>query len=803
MSSRYSFAVFVIFLLSALLLPGQSTGVYIVELESPPAVDGFRAGSHRIAKQAFTAARSRVRDGQERYVRAVQNRRGRVLYQADTILNAVIVELPSAAEAAQLAALPGVKNVREAREVRAQLDRLLPLHKIPEAWNNLPGGPDSAGKGIKVGVVDTGVDIRHPAFVDDSLPAVEGYPKFGESNAQTDRDSINPKIVVMRSYENLVDRFAPARLTANDGTGHGTGVAMAAVGKRVEGPHGPISGVAPGAYLGVYRITAAGSNGSTDAAIMAALDDAVKDGMDVINLSFGSALTPDDNNDEALQRIADAGVILVCALGNQGPGLQSAGWPGSSRHVIGVGASGNDRTISSRAFVRTDEGTSIAAIPGSNSIGKGRFTAPLKDAASLNNALGCDPFPAGSLDGGIALILRGSCNFSVKLDNARRAGAIAAVVYNPEQVETGVTMLQDVNFLPSVWVNNDAGLLLKAKADSPITVDLIPPITPDRLAVFSAMGPSTGSLLIKPDLVAVGDYFVTAAPTLCCAEWANEAGYPLTPGFLAIQGTSQAAPVVAGAAAVLKQSRPGLSQQQYKSLLTNSARPMFLQAAERNAIPFEAGVGRLDLLAAQTSNASVWPTTLSFGGGTADPARSRRALTITNLGTEPATYSIAIEPIGDSAKPELSTESVSLEPNAFADVEVAFSGSGLRAGHHHGILRITNTQNSNELRVPYWYGVASKEPGSIALIVDPNYLVGPQERTSFTFRVTDTSGQGLNDVVPEIEIVSGVGSFDPVTPHPSGNGLFRGTVRAGRSLGDYVFRIKAGSVSYVFYITVQ
>jgi len=799
---RSKIAVLGILLLSALVLPGQSTGVYIVELDSPPAIDGFRGGSHRIQKQAFTAARSRVRDGQASYVRAVQNRRGKVLYQADTILNAVVVELPGAAEASQIAVLAGVKSVREAREVKAQLDRLLPIHKIPEAWNNLPGGPDSAGKGIKVGIVDTGVDIRHPAFIDDSLPAVEGYPKFGDANAQTDRETINPKIVVMRSYENLVDRFAPARLTANDGTGHGTGVAMAAVGKRVDGPHGPVSGVAPGAYMGVYRITGAGSNSSNDAAIMAALDDAVRDGMDVINLSFGDPRTADDHNDEALQRIADAGVILVCALGNQGPGLQSTGWPGNSRHVIGVGASGNDRTISSRAFVRTDELAS-AAIPGSNSTGLGRFTGPLKDAAALNNELGCDPFPAGSMDGGIALILRGSCNFSVKLDNARRAGALAAIVYNPEQVEVGVTMLQDVNFLPSVWVNYDTGLALKAKADTAVTVDLIPSITSDRLAVFSAMGPSTGSLLIKPDLVAVGDYFVTASPTLCCAQWANEAGYPLTPGFLAIQGTSQAAPVVAGAAAVLKQSRPGLSQQQYKSLLINSAQPLLLQAAERNAIPFEAGVGRLDLLAAQTSNAAVWPVSLSFGGGTADPARSRRTLTITNVGTEPATYSIAIEPIGDSTKPEISTESVSLEPNAFADVEVAFSGSGLRAGHHHGVLRITNTQNSNELRVPYWYGVASKDPGSIALIVDPSYVVGPQERTSFTFRVTDTSGQGLNDATPEIEIVSGIGSFDPITPHPNGNGLFRGTVRAGRSIGDYAFRLKAGSVSYVFFITVQ
>ncbi len=793
--------------LASVLAFGQPQAIpnrYIVEFDAAPALEGFRAGRHRVAAAEFAAARTRVRNGQRTAIRAMQGKGGRLLHQYDSILNGVAVEI-SDARAAELMNLPGVKSVRPDYAAKALLDRALPIHKIPEAWNNLPGGADSAGLGMKVAVVDTGVDVRHPGFVDDTRPPLEGYPKFGNLNEEIDRPLISSKIIVMRAYQYLVDRNAGTRLSATDSQGHGTGVAMAAVGKRIDGPYGPISGAAPGAYLGVYRLTPDGEGGTSTVAILAALDDAVRDGMDVINLSFGNSFGPDGSNDAALLRIAEAGVIFVAAIGNSGPGYQSTGWPGNSPHVIGVGASGNDRLISTTAVITAGDFGSAGYV-GSNSRGSGKFTAPLQDSANLNNELACDPFPADSLRGSIILILRGICTFETKLNYAKQAGAIAGIVYNPVPSETSVAMLQNSNHLPAVWLNYDPGIALKAKLrDNPgliATVDTIPTITPDTLASFSAMGPSNGSLQIKPDLVAVGENFVTAAPISCCGNWPDEAGDALTPGFIALGGTSFSSPIVAGAAAILKQSRPGLTQRQYRSLLTNSARALPLPAKNREAIPFEAGAGKLDLAAAQRANAAVWPVSLSFGGGGKNPSIAR-TLTITNLGTEPDTFSIRVAPIDDSAQPSLPTASITLNPNDSNGVPVNFSGNDLRTGNHHGYLIVSGTKSDVELRVPYWYGIASSEPGSIAYVSGPTAAVAGGSRVQIVFQVTDTSGQTLDGAAPTIEAITDGGRVDSIDPDVNGNGRYRAAVRPGRASGNYFFRIRAGGVSLVFGMSVE
>lgn len=794
-------------LLLAFAFPGFAQVIanqYVVELDSAPALEGFRAGRHRSASREFDAARSRVLASQTPVIRALQNRGGRLMHRFDSILNALLVEIPDA-RAAELARVPGVKAVHPVQAVQPALERILLMHKVPEAWNNLAGGPDSAGAGMKVAVIDSGVDVKHPGFSDDSLPRLEGFPKLGSNNEETDKPLTNSKVIAMRTYENLVDRQAGSRLTAADARGHGTGVAFAAVGKRIEGPYGPISGVAPAAYLGVYRITAGTGGSSSDAAILAAVEDAVRDGMDVINLSFGGTLTPDDWNETALGRVSDAGVIFIASIGNQGPGMQSTAWPGNSRFAIGVGASGNDRQISSnRALVAVGD-LSRAGLPGSNSVAAAKVVAPGRDAAEFRNELACDPFPSGALNGAIALILRGTCTFEVKLENARAAGAVAGIIYNPTPSDTGVIMQQGVSRLPAIWLNNAEGLAVKNRirddSSGPVTLDFTPPITPDRLSFFSGMGPSPTTLRIKPDLVAGGDNFVTAAPVSCCQSWSSNSGVPVGNGFVSIQGTSFSGPVVAGAAAVLKQSRPGLTNRQYQSLLVNTSTALRIAEENRNAIPFEAGAGRLDLAAAQRANAAVWPTSVSFGGGAKNAPAIRQNLEIHNLGADPDTFSITVEPIGDSARPSLSSESVTLEPRASSQLTVTFAGQDLRGGHHHGYLLLRGTKSDVELRIPYWYGVASEEPGSIAILVDPESVVAPSGFATLTFRVTDTSGQILSDAKPDIEVVTDGATVTSIEPR--GAGLYRATVRAGRGVGTYVYRIRAGAATMLFGITVQ
>jgi minor extracellular serine protease Vpr len=794
-----------LFLLPALAFAQQQS--YIVELTEAPALEQFRGGTHRTAARGFAAAQSRVRMGQENAMRAVVSAGGRVAHRLDTVANALIVTVPDAKTAAKLVSLPGVKRIEPVVESKAVMDRVLDIQKIREVWNALPGGEDNAGAGIRVAIVDSGVDIRHPGLVDETLGTPDGFPKFNSLNEELDRTALsnfnNKKVIAMRSYENLVDDSIFTRGTARDSNGHGTGVAFAAVGKRIASPSGPISGVAPKAFLGVYRITTADGGSSNSAATFAALDDAVRDGMDVINLSFGFSTISDNFNESLVRRIHDAGVIFIAAAGNNGDGLQSTAWPGSSPWVLGVGASGNDRILT-RSVITPATGQPVLGFNGNLTRSGARFSGPFLDSANIgtNNELGCDPFPSGSMDNAIVLILRGTCNFEVKLNNAARAGAVAVILYNPVQLGAGFTPGQGENQTPVTWVDNEAGLGLKRLIanNAGLTVDVryFVPVSSDYLSDFSSRGPTTGRAFIKPDVVAVGESFVTASPTTCCAN-RQTAG----PGFTATQGTSLSAPVVAGAAAILKQLRPGLRVQDYRSLLVNTATALPLaDKGNRIAIPHEAGAGRLDLSRARQATVTAEPLSISFGGGGKTPPTDRRILRLTNLGPNEDSFAISVEPIGDSQAAELSTTSLALAANASGQVEITMPGSDLRAGHHHGILVVKGANSDVSIRVPYWYGVASPDPGSIAIIVDPPSSVLPGGSATVTFRVTDSSGQALDGLSPEIESLNVGGIVDRVDfDIRNGNGLYRGTVRVGRTNDTvYGFRIRAGAATQTFAI---
>ena len=406
--------------------------------------------------------------------------------------------------------------------------------------------------------------------------------------------------------------------------------------------------------------------------------------------------------------------------------------------------------------------------------------------------------PANSLKDSIALILRGTCTFEQKLNNASRAGAIAAIVYNPVQVDVGLTMSQADNTTPATWINNDPGLVLKRliASNEGLTVDLnfSPPVSPDILADFSSRGPTTGRSLIKPDVVAVGESFITASPTTCCLEQSD-----IAPGLTYSQGTSLSSPV---AAAILKQSRPGLKLQEYRSLLVNTATALPLSdEGNRTAIPHEVGAGRLDLSRARLATVTADPLSISFGGGGKNAPASRKSLKVTNVGADADTFAISVEPIGDSQSAALSAATLDLEAKATAEVEVTLPGSDLRAGHHHGILIVKGSKSAVSIRVPYWYGVASDQPASIAIILDPPATTAGGGRAILTFRVTDSSGQALDNASPEIESITVGGTVDSVNPDTRGNGLFQGAVRVGRTAATfYQFRIKAGGATQTFAI---
>ncbi|HWB98126.1 MAG TPA: S8 family serine peptidase, partial [Bryobacteraceae bacterium] len=260
---------------------------YIVELSEEPALSRSGRAGGRFTLQADSARQqlAKVRAEQRSVRLQLQSLSATVIESVATVANALSVRIPDH-QAAALAGIPGVRYVYPVRLFHLNLDHALPLHKVTDAWNLV--GVDGAGLGVKIAMIDTGIDISHPGLQDPSLPIPDGYPKV---NTESDQEFTNQKVIVARSYASMLPEEDPD-LSARDHVGHGTATAMAAAGVQNSGPLAVITGVAPRAYLGSYKVFGSPevNDKASEDAILKAIDDAVSDGMDVINLSLGSDL---------------------------------------------------------------------------------------------------------------------------------------------------------------------------------------------------------------------------------------------------------------------------------------------------------------------------------------------------------------------------------------------------------------------------------------------------------------------------------------------------------------------------------
>ncbi len=262
-------------------------------------------------------------------------RRGaKVLEVTRATLPAVIVDIDDA-DLYAVATDPSVKRLHPIVTYRPTADVVEDTQAVTQLWQRL-GGREHAGAGIKIGILDTGIDVTHPGFNAEGFTAPEGYPRV---DAAKNQRYTSAKVIVARSYE----RFN-ARTFGNDAGdyyGHGTATAMISAGVQHDNSGGSrFSGMAPAAYLGNYKVMGDDAQ-ATSAGILKAIDDAVADGMDVINLSLGTGFAPRPEDDvivQALERAIDQGVIVVVAAGNAGPGLNSISSPGTAPRAITVGS---------------------------------------------------------------------------------------------------------------------------------------------------------------------------------------------------------------------------------------------------------------------------------------------------------------------------------------------------------------------------------------------------------------------------------------------------------------------------------
>ncbi len=789
-------AVFLV--LGPALYAERVPGRYIVELTTEPVADhvarlGARGG---VRGAAASTHRARLRTEQQQARLLIEQRNGTVLDSINTVGNALFVRI-SDSDAAKLATLPGVKRVLPVRTFHMVLDQAVILHNVTEVWDQI--GSDRAGAGIKVAILDTGIDSGHAGFQDASLPVPDSFPR---TNASSDVQFTNNKIIVARSYVSLLPNRDPD-WSARDRVGHGTALAMIAAGVRNAAPLATLTGIAPKAYLGSYKVfgTPGYNDSSADDVILKAIDDAVSDGMDVINLSLGDDLAPrlaDDLEAQAIERASQAGVIVAVAVGNNGPDLNTIASPATAPSAIAAGATTNNRTFA--ASVDAPGVGTFVAIPGSGNAPAAPVSGALVDVASLDTTgQACSSLPSGSLQNSIALILRGSCTFELKLTNAQRAGAAGAVVYAAQDSPSPLTMYVGAASLPAEMIGYNDGMAIKqALAGGASLAGTLQftlgkvAIAANRLTDFTAVGPSV-DLGVKPDLMAVGGDVYTATQSF------DPNGEMYDPsGFVLVDGTSFSTPMVAGTAALIKSVRPGLSTDQYRSLLINTAAPVADTSVEQS------GAGLLDANAALHSTVTSYPTSLSFGAGGADPQLSR-TLTITNVGSDTETFQIAAVPRNEGPAPTFSTASVELAAGGTTDLGVVFAASGLTSGGYEGFITITGASSGTVARVPYWYATTSDTPSFIAILDSTTSARrGSMQRDAILFRVTDAAGVALPAAQAQVSVVSGGGAVGTVHSYDADvPGLFGVDVQLGFAAGQNVFQVQAGPVTVNVSITGQ
>jgi len=492
------------------------------------------------------------------------------------------------------------------------------------------------GQGIKVGVIDTGIDIDHPDLGGTGKPGTTPFPSSR----------------VKWGYDFVGDAYDPAsadpaKETPNpdrnpdDCAGHGTHVA-GIIGANGDFATGGVRGVAPGVSFGSYRVFGCDDNAGTSTdVILAAMDRAIADHMDVVNMSLGDTYMswPSYPTSVAAQTMQKAGVILVAAAGNEGlDGTFTASTPSVSDGAISVASLENTK-IPVQAF-STSAGAKVAYLPAD-----GAPVTPTTGSLALALAgpdgdgaanTACTQISA-DVRGKAALVSRGTCGFYDKALTAQRAGAAAVILYNNEPGLAGATVVGDEPItIPVVVISlSDGTALATALTSGPVSLTWSPlwitSVNPvgGLVSDFSSYG-LAADLSLKPDLGAPGANILST--------------WPIEKGSYSTQsGTSMASPHVAGAVALLLQAKPELRGKTTKvrELLqtTGSLAPFTKAPASGELEPVHhQGGGLIQIVTALTTQQTVSPGKISLGEGSAGPKTT--SITVTNTSAKPVTYAI-------------------------------------------------------------------------------------------------------------------------------------------------------------------
>ena len=565
------------------------------------------------------------------------------------------------------------------------------IHAI-DAWRSSQvGGDANAGRGIKVGVIDTGIDQTHPCFGEAGFPAT---PQLG------DRRFTNNKVIVARVFNNKTPSQGYTPEAVQD---HGTHVA-GTVACNLDTPADvlgaeipyDVSGVAPAAQLGNYNVFPGNDDNARSEDILDAMEAAYADGMDVINMSLGGPssgaldlLTIGVNN------LDEANMVSAVSAGNSGPGHFTVGSPGSAARALTAGASTVGHFVGAPVQVGA---TTYQAASGDFAVVSSDLTAQLGVVTGTSNGLGeaCAALPAGSLTGKIAVVSRGTCSFSLKILNAQNAGAVATLVVNnvsgdPNSMGTDGTPNQPTIPAYSVGVASAPGLIAQDGQSATISAALayFRSSNDNIMAGFSSQGPTdTAARRVKPDLVAPGVNVLSSVPVSYCGTGATDC-------WAFFQGTSMASPHLAGMSAVVRGAHPSWTAEQVRSAIVNTASDGVLTKTS-NGTTIETdvnvvGAGLGNLLNAVAAKVAVGPVSTTFGTVPGGSGQSRtESVLLTNLTGSSMTVSLAVDSAVGSGVTYSAPASVTIPAGGSVSVPVtAAVARGTAAGDKSAMLRLS------------------------------------------------------------------------------------------------------------------
>lgn len=605
---------------------------------------------------------------------------GRELGRVSKALNAVFVRI-DASKLPDIAALPGIEGIRPVIDYRIDLSDTVPYIGAAAAQ---AAGFD--GTGIRVAVLDSGIDYTHADLGGPGTAAAyaAAYGTATSDPRNTTTDGLFPTAKVVGGFDFVGELWpatnaaicgvdadgsprtcllpdpdpidcGPAAIPAPCAGSHGTHVADI-IGGNDGGSH---KGVAPGASLYAVKVCSSVATSCSGVALIEGMDFAldpngdgdISDAVDVVNMSLGSAYgQKEDDLSAASANAVNLGVIVVAAAGNNGDRPYITSSPASTPEAISVaqtqvpGATVFPLVINSPA--------SIAATYGNAStvdwapIGAGFTSVPVAfvgrgcpDGSAAGLPPGGDPYladPAGK----IALIDRGTCAVSLKVDRAARAGAAGVLI---GLVAPGDSISFSFGggdaFVPTLVITQSTSNLIKANLTAPVVVSVSPAVTvplAGSMVSSSARGPSVGDQAVKPDLGAPGASVSAVAGSGTGSE--------------AFGGTSGATPMIAGSAALLLHAYPSRTPSEVKALLMNTAETnIYINPATQPGVlaPItQIGGGEVRVDRALHSTTAAWDDdaatgSLSFGyGAVASPVALNKTVRVRNYGSTARTYSI-------------------------------------------------------------------------------------------------------------------------------------------------------------------